>query len=349
MRSPTITPPRDAHTSSPARRVSLSRPSTPSYQASNEHVGQQLQQALSLQGSASPLRGVATEYLTPEQARPVELGDEPPPGRLVSLLVRRPACVVVGVWLVAACAAGLVVGIGGLDFSASEDLFLHADHIDVKRSELSYNLPYASMLNNPDGAAVIDGSGSSRRLSESELSELEVCGAERQPMTFTLVYEARDGGSVLRPALLQEIFVIEARVRAWVRAADACWPSQAATGAPCACALDSLVNYLLPTAVDAPSPAASLRFDGQGLGEVQASWLSPHHPTAPPPPPHPPPPPPPPATPSPHAHVHLHRRSRRPAAPSRAGERRPRLPARADARGRARGAALASRPQRLLQ
>ena len=56
--------------------MSLSRPSTPSYQASNEHVGQQLQQALSLQGSASPLRGVATEYLTPEQAQAYGIVDK---------------------------------------------------------------------------------------------------------------------------------------------------------------------------------------------------------------------------------------------------------------------------------
>ena len=213
---------------------------------------------------------MATELLQNDQAAPIELKNElPPPGRFVQLLVRRPACLICSLWLSSIVFLVLLLAIGELQLSTDETLFVNNEEKSVQHSAL------LQKLSPTDAEHDIAWAVNRRRLEaqriaplpleatiEDEATARAACPPGQQgDISFTMVYEARDGGNILRPQHLQEVLVVERALLEWAHEAGVC-----SVDMYCRCRPhNSLVNYIFPSVREAGTTNSTLRFDGVSL------------------------------------------------------------------------------------
>ena len=265
-----------------------------------------VEQALQGQLEASNEAGVATEFLQPNLNVPIVLQSaEYEPGTIIKLVTRRPACIILVLWSIAALFALLLAAVGELKLSTSEALFITSGDVDVQRNSLIKHLPPTDALHDrswmykvSEPPLVTNSASLGRRLQLALpplVPSLPVsspvappvappqpvppppptnCPANRHDalmsIRFELVYEARDGGSMLRPRELQEVLVIEQHLRAWADSARVCAVDLTSR---CACRpFDSISNYIFPSVESAGLPNATLTLDALGLntGAAQA-------------------------------------------------------------------------------
>ena len=125
-----------------------------------------------------------------------------------------------------------------------------------------------------------------RRRASVALPSEKACREQGGRLYHTIVYEARDGKSMLGPRELQAALLVEERVRQWAAEVGACGDYRQHKHVHCA-PLDSALNYFFPSVVEGDDewfwPAAKalgwfhggeepdgsangVRFDGRGLG-----------------------------------------------------------------------------------
>ena len=227
--------------------------------------------------------GIPTEYLAADHAALMELsGDASSDSRLIKLMVKRPACLIASVWVGSLLFAFLLFAFGELSLSTSAELFINQHEEDVVHSALSAVLYSTDASHDTSWQGGSTGRRSLGQLADRNngrrLTEGTCPGPRWSDITFSLVYEARDGGSVLRPKQLQEILLIELELRAWMRASRVCSVTQSTTvasdadlGDGCSCRpLNSVVNYVFPSVQYSGTPNASLLLDGMGYGPAAA-------------------------------------------------------------------------------
>ena len=92
--------------------------------------------------------------------------------------------------------------------------------------------------------------------------------SEQNENTIVLGFASRDGTNILKPKLLQRIFVIEQSLMAWLRDRDVCSKQRAAECGGTCRPPDSLLNYVFPTVETATTGARVLRFGGSAEFDV---------------------------------------------------------------------------------
>ena len=236
------------------------------YEASVTHVGDIIAH---IGDAPHMLRdGIPTELLQSDHVSPIELqGDMSPPGRIVRMQVNRPIFLIASLWVTSILFLALLFAVGELQFSTDEALFINNRETSVQHSTLLQKLvptdathdgPWTARRQRrleadwvaplPLGAAVQDAAAAAATCPS----------AQQVDDWFEIVYQARDGGSILRPQHLQEVLVLEQALMEWSHRVGVC-----SVDIYCRCRpLDSLANYVFPSVLDAGTAGPSLRFDG---------------------------------------------------------------------------------------
>ena len=206
---------------------------------------------------------------------------------LFRIIAKRPACVVGFVFVACAVCTALLVSLGsiGLSISVGTSLFIDSSDIHVQRGNVQGLLHTStafwdlSWLDTPgyipftilaNAAPSIPPMPPATPPTPPEMPHNNLlCDEDPGIHTIEIVYSSKSGGNVLTPAALQQVLLIETRIRTWAEDAAAC----TSVGPQCHCELlDSVVNYVFPRVVvpaeastSAPSALTSPRGIQQAL------------------------------------------------------------------------------------